>query len=615
MKLKLWMLLIVTMFAFVACGGGGADPEDDDVTATAKIVRLDETELDFTATPIPLRISIKVTFSAEVDPETVESNASLADTDGNEVAGTFSWNDDNTIVTYTPSQSLDYNTTYEVTIGEVLTSLNLIKNIITLDDNTFTTMIEGDVNGDGYTDILVGAARVDNGGTRKGQAYLFFGSADISGDLTGNSTDADLTISGENDNDLLGSSVSLKGDVNGDGYADILVGARGVNADGSAKGQAYLYFGASDITGNKTGNTTDANLVITGASDNDALGDTNAASIGGDVNGDGYADILIGASNSGAAGTNRGQAYLFFGASDISGEKTANATDANVVISGGSNGDFLGMAASLGGDVNGDGYDDILVGSQAAATNMGQTWLFLGAADISGEKVGNTTDAALIITGASAANMLGVSLSLGGDVNGDGYDDILVGALNAGSTSNGQAFLFFGSADISGEKEGSTTDADLVISGANNNDILGVSVSLGGDVNGDGYDDIIAGAVGASIGGVDNGQAYLFLGSSDISGEKTGNTTDADLVITGVDDHSWLGDSSSLGGDVNGDGYDDILVGAALTDALWTDRRGGAFLFMGSSDISGEKTANTTDATLVITGENVDDRLGDSLSL
>lgn len=160
-------------------------------TVSLKLVRLDETKLDVAATPIPLRVQVEATFSDAMDTASAEGAFSLKDDRGADVDGSFSWNAEGTVMTFTPTSPLAHATTYEIAIASTATSEH------------FTTMTKGDVNGDGYEDIIVGAVGALSG---KGQAYIYSG-ATLSGDRTA-PTGALATITGAANGDFLGNSVS-----------------------------------------------------------------------------------------------------------------------------------------------------------------------------------------------------------------------------------------------------------------------------------------------------------------------------------------------------------------------------------------------------------------------
>ena len=223
-----------------------------------------------------------------------------------------------------------------------------------------------------------------------------------------------------------------------------------------------------------------------------------SVSSAGDVNGDGYDDVIVGSPFADASGTAMGTAYIFFGSLSMD-----NIQDVTIV--GAANQDNLGISVSTAGDVNGDGYDDFIIGAYGSdypVTDAGRAYICYG-----GIIVDNIADVTL--TGIEANERFGRSVSAAGDVNGDGYDDVIVGAYlnDAGGTNAGRASVYFGGS-------GMDNIADETLTGATANDNFGISVSAAGDVNGDGYSDVIVGAYGNSAGGNAAGRAYLYLSSS-----------------------------------------------------------------------------------------------------
>jgi hypothetical protein len=437
----------------------------------------------------------------------------------------------------------------------------------------------GDVNGDGYDDILIGAYGDDDGGNGAGQTYLLLGKA------SGWATDTDLSAAsasfwGEDASDYSGRSVAGAGDVNGDGYDDILIGAYGDDDGGSGAGQTYL------ILGKASGWAMDTDLSIASASfwgedANDYSGYSVAGA--GDVNGDGYDDFLVGAYGDDDGGSDAGQTYLILGKASGWAMDTDLST-ASASFWGEDAADYAGRSVAGAGDVNGDGYDDFLVGAYGdddGGSLAGQTYLILGKA--SGWAMDTDLSAASAsFWGEDAYDTAGYSVAGAGDVNEDGYDDYLVGAYgdDDGGSNAGQTYLILGKAS------GWAMDTDLSAAsasfwGEDAGDVTGCSVAGAGDVNGDGYDDFLVGAYGDDDGGSSAGQTYLILGKA------SGWAMDTDLSAAsasfwGEDADDASGYSVAGAGDVNVDGYDDILIGAFGDDDGGSDA-GQSYLILPNS--------------------------------
>ena len=338
----------------------------------------------------------------------------------------------------------------------------------------------------------------------------------------------------------------LQGDTNGDGYAEVAVGAYGWDpAPGTdAWGACYIYNGSADGAA-----TTYARRLAGEADDNFCIGWDTA-----DVNGDGYADFFAGAPGNGSG---VGAVRVYYGSADGFPE-TADVTLAGDSSAG--DGRF-GQSTALAGDVNGDGFDDVIVGSfrhdEGGIVDAGAAYVFLGSAE------GISTTASTSIFGAANLDWLGNSVASAGDVNGDGYDDVIVGAIGAGG-DNGAAYVHLGSAD------GVSATPATTLVGEAPNDFFGDNCAPAGDVNGDGFDDVLVGARRYD-GGV--GAVYVYNGSAD------GIPTDYSTRLVGAGANSSQG-YTAYAGDVNGDGYDDVMAGAPITSS----QNGAAFFFMGSAD-------------------------------
>ena len=413
----------------------------------------------------------------------------------------------------------------------------------------------GDVNGDGYSDVLVATS---GGAIGTGSVMLYLGSA------TGLPALPAWTKAGENVGDLFGYSVSSAGDVNGDGYSDVLVGAPGW-PNYSWKGKVYLYLGsaaglAAAPAWTTTGEALDARLGYSVAS-------------AGDVNGDGYTDVVLGSYNFKSGAINVGKAYVYLGsAAGLAAVPNWTALGESAV-----NGAF-GQSVSLAGDVNGDGYDDILIGDPMfdrpiAADydhNIGAAYLYLGSpAGVNAAYEWRTL-------GEGAGVEYGCSVSFAGDVNSDGYSDVIVGAYRqdaGGKSQAGRAYVYHGTPHYNpdpvpvGDRGGLGTTPATVLQDAVPYDDghLGSSVCSAGDVNGDGYSDVVVGVPGYNFFKLKQGKAAVFLGSA--AGVQITEYWAAVKDAATARLNARCGSSVALAGDVNGDGYSDIVMGANEQDA------------------------------------------------
>ncbi|MFA6028138.1 MAG: integrin alpha, partial [Patescibacteria group bacterium] len=337
-----------------------------------------------------------------------------------------------------------------------------------------------------------------------------------------------------------------------------------------------------------------------------------SVSSAGDVNGDGYDDFLVGSYNNDDGGSNAGAAYLIYGSATPL--TSVSLSDSSVVeFTGESDDDNAGCSVSSAGDVNGDGYDDIIVGAlndDDGGFNAGAAYLIYGGAtQLTSKSLAHASVVKFTGEGDGGSDMAGYSVSSAGDVNGDGYDDIIIGAAGGGAGDEGSAFLIYGSAVLLTST--SLNDVSIVeFSGEAGGDYAGNSVSSAGDVNGDGYDDIIVGAINNDDAASNAGATYLIYGNS--SPLTSMSLSDGSVVeFTGEANSDNAGYSVSSAGDVNGDNYDDILVGARFNDdgAVWA---GAAYLIYGSAASLTSKSLSHA-SVVEFTGTAIGDQAGFSV--
>ena len=288
---------------------------------------------------------------------------------------------------------------------------------------------------------------------------------------------------------------------------------------------------------------------------------------------------------------------------------------ANATFTGELKADYSGMSVANAGDVNGDGYDDMVIGAPRnddGGNDAGQVYIILGGPSgwTTGVDLGKV-DASY--RGAAADDYAGYSVAGAGDVNGDGYDDILIGAYgnDDATTDGGQAYLIFGMATGWSTDLSLAKSADASFLGTENGEAAGFSVAGAGDVNGDGYGDMLIGAYLNDINGADSGRTYLFLGKQ--NGLSTGTKVDsADASYDGIYDNDYSGYSVAGAGDVNRDGYDDFLIGAPMNSI--TDKFAGASFLVFGRAAGWSYGTNLMSADVRFEGELADDQSGTSVA-
>jgi hypothetical protein len=495
----------------------------------------------------------------------------------------------------------------------------------------------GDVNGDGYDDLIIGAPFADPGSVqRAGEAYLVFGQRDgfpSSFELSSLDGTNGFTFTGFAALDDIGISVSGAGDVNGDGFDDIIIGSEiGTSRTTPINGELFVVFGhAGDFDEELSPSDLDGNngFIIQSI---ERIGEV--VSNAGDINGDGFDDVAFQSIDKG---------FVVFGMEDdfpvTINTSALDGTNGFRLV-----GDVVQTIAG-GGDINGDGFDDLLIesstflsySSTTGARYRSEAVVVFGQPAVSNSSVDLTSLSAsdgFRLEGIHADRGIPLSLSTDGDVNGDGFDGLIVGSQYIDEQVGpdgmvfryrGPAYVVFGKSDSFGTAFNVTTldgTNGFVFTSVDNGEFA-TSVSGGGDVNGDGFDDLLVGAprengIRDGFGYLvqDTGRAYVIFGqASGFAASTSAYSVDGvtGFAINGIDVGDRTGSSVSDAGDVNGDGFDDLIIGSPFSNA-----DGAAFVVFGGNFTGGVETwigstflfANQgADAVDILVGDQMFNRL------
>ncbi len=404
----------------------------------------------------------------------------------------------------------------------------------------------GDVDGDGYGDLLVGAPYYDGGQTDEGRALLYRGGPG------GLEATASWTVESNQANARFGQAVGGAGDVNGDGFTDLVVGAPAYDNGQTDEGRAFVYHGSASGPAGSAAFTFECNQASAQCG--------HAVAGAGDVNGDGFADVIVGAPYYDGGQTDEGRAHVFHGSATGLAATAAWTVESNQATA------RYGWSVASAGDVNRDGFSDVAVAApyyDNGQTDEGRAFVYHGSASGLATTANWTAEGNQVEV--SPAPAFGYAVAGAGDVNGDGYADLLVGApyYDAGEDNEGRVFLYYGSVAGLAATAGWTTESEQ------NGGQLGFAVSSAGDVNGDGFADVVAGGNlfdGGSPKITSSGMVVVCYGSA--TGPRP---AEWDFFTWSDQANARLGQAVAGGGDLNGDGFGDVVAGAPLYDAGQSD--------------------------------------------
>lgn len=414
----------------------------------------------------------------------------------------------------------------------------------------------GDVNGDGYDDLIAGAYRENTAtGDLSGQVKVFYGSE------TGyDPTTPDWTINGEFAGNVLGYSVSCAGDVNDDGFDDVIIGAHGYSVDISNRGKAYVYYGSA------SGLSSTPAWSVTGTQVDEYLG--LHVTTAGDVNGDGYDDIAVASRDFDNGESNEGRVYVFHGSSSgpsSTADWMAESNQAGSMFSswmnslGDVNGDTYDELAVGAYDYSngqtGEGAVFVWYGS-ADGLNEGEDGTPANADWMAESNRAEDTN----------GRDFGGRVGTPGDVNGDGYNEIIVAASEFPNPTfaEGVVFLWYGSAEgLNGGANGNPSNPAWLAESNSYAFAYGYVTGKPADVNGDGYGDVVTGCLFYNSG---YGAVFAYFGSETGLGAN-GDLTNSDWMVAAPVDYAQFytglfGGHAGSVGDANGDGFEDIVIAA-----------------------------------------------------